>query len=163
MASKFELQSPLFTSVTRPYELIEPALNIEYLQPNVRQVVNGYFEYTAQGQVPGGGISMYRFSPPAVVDFEEYPVPEALEAGYRFVIANRLKPNVYNYPVEVKFKKEDGYITTEIFLEGDGDTPVVEVQPETQVEFAVTFRHDENGTTKGYACAYPPISLPAVP
>lgn len=165
MASKFELQNPLFTSVTRTYELIEPNLGEKTFLPNVRQVVNGFFEYTAQEQIPGAGITMYTFSPPPVKDFqEEYPTPEALEAGYRFVVANRFKPNTDDIPVEVLFKKDDGYITTEIFIDSDTilDQDVVKVKPETQVEFAVTFRADESGTTKGYACAYPPLTLPSV-
>ena len=163
MASKFELQNPLFTSVTRTIDDIRTDVTKEVATPDVAGVVNGLYDYNAVSDTPPATITSYKFSPPSVAKFQEYysdPRPETLEAGCRFIVANRFNPTQHNLNVEVSFKEEDGYVTTDYFTVDANNKKLRVIEPETQVEFAITFRDDGTGTIKGYACAYPPVSLP---
>lgn len=164
MASKFELQSPFFTSVKRSFDNIETDVEKEVATPNVQGVVNGFYDYNAETQTPDPTINLYKFSPPSVDRFlGHYPSLETLEAGCRFIVANRFNPAQNDINVEVSFKESDGYVSTTHFPDVDTDGHSVKlVKPKTQVEFAITFRDDGTGKIKGFACAYPSTSIPQV-
>ena len=122
------------------------------------------YDYNSIIDAPPATITSYKFSPPSVAKFQEYysdPRPETLEAGCRFIVANRFNPTQHDLNVEVSFPLADGWITTEYFpdVNADGDRIRI-IKPETQVEFAITFRPDYLGIVKGYAMAYPSISIP---
>ena len=163
MASKFELQNPLFTSVTRTLRDIQLDISVANHTPLVIGLVNGYFEYNAEGASPGV-ITKYEFKLPSIAAFQQlYPDVESLEAGCRFTVANRFRSADYpDLDVEVLFDEADGYVTTEYFPEVAGPNRTVIIEPETQVEFAITFRKDDAGVLKGFACAYPPLTIPAL-
>lgn len=162
MASKFELRSPFFTSVARSFDRIATDVTKETTTPNVQGVVNGFYEYSAATATPNPAIQLYKFSPPSVDRFlGHYPSPEALEAGCRFIVANSFDPAQHNKDVEVSFKEDDGYVSTNYFPDTDSnDKKVRHVKPQTQVEFAITFRDDGTGKIKGFVSAYPSTTIP---